>query len=163
MIRYFENRDIFRSKADALVNPVNCKGLMGKGLALEFKNRFPEYFPSYLRACNSGKLVPGRPYYVRLLTQPTDVDTLPGVIMFPTKDHWQDRSQIRWIDEGLAFLRDHYEEWGLSSLAMPQIGCGLGGLNWKDVKPLIEKHLGTEALEVDVYIVDKPPIHAQSR
>src|SRR5437762_13791280 len=86
MIRHIENADIFKSKADALVNPVNCRGVMGKGMALEFKNRFPEYFPSYQRACEARKLVPGRPYCVRLLIQPDDIERWPAVIMFPTKD-----------------------------------------------------------------------------
>lgn len=75
--------------------------------------------------------------------------------MFPTKDHWQDKSQIQWIKEGLAFLRDHYKVWGLRSIAMPQIGCGLGGLNWTQVKPMIEQFLESEELDVEVYVMNR--------
>lgn len=151
MIRYIEG-NIFRSRADALVNPVNCDGFMGKGLALDFKKRFPEYFPPYKLVCDAKKLRPGKPFCVRLIMQPILLGLRPAVIMFPTKDHWKDASRLEWIDEGLAYLKSHYEEWQLKSIAMPQLGCGLGGLKWEDVRPLIEKYFQDELVHVEVYI-----------
>ena len=153
MIRYLENSDLFLSKADALVNPVNCRGVMGKGIALEFKQRFPECVPPYKSAVASGNLVPGTLVYVRLIMHPDLFFTnRPAVILFPTKDHWRDKSRIEWIDRGLRFLRDHFRQWQINSLALPQIGCGLGGLSWPDVKQLIERYLSSEPLDVEVYM-----------
>ncbi len=152
MIRYLEDGSLFDSRADALVNPVNCDGYMGKGIALEFKRRFPEYFPPYKQACDTGKLIPGHPFCVRLIVQPNLIGAKPAVVMFPTKDHWRDESRIEWIDQGLAYLRDHYHQWRIGSIAMPQVGCGLGGLTWEQVKPLIEKYFADEPVGVEVYV-----------
>jgi O-acetyl-ADP-ribose deacetylase (regulator of RNase III) len=153
MIRYIENNNIFDSKADAFVNPVNCKGTMGKGIALEFKKRFPESFLTYKQACDSGKLRPGTLLIVQLTVQPDLLgNKRPAVILFPTKNHWLDKSRIEWIDQGLIFLKEHYRTWGLKSIAMPQIGCGLGGLDWEQVKPLIEKYFKEEKIEIEVYL-----------
>lgn len=153
MITYITNGDIFKSHADALVNPVNCKGIMGKGIALEFKKRFPEIMPIYKEACDKGKLSPGTLLFVRCVVQPDLFDEIkPGVILFPTKIHWRDKSKIEWIEKGLIFLKGHYKEWGLYFIAMPQIGCGLGGLPWEKVKNCIEKHFLDEPLKVEVYI-----------
>jgi O-acetyl-ADP-ribose deacetylase (regulator of RNase III) len=152
MIRYIEHGDLFASQAEALVNPVNCVGVMGKGLALEFKRRFPQYLPTYQHACDVRALRPGRPLCVRVVVQP-EVDGLPpAMIMFPTKDHWKGKSQIEWIERGLAAVKEQYQAWGLRSIAMPQVGCGLGGLRWDQVQPLIEQYLGDEPLEVEVYV-----------
>jgi O-acetyl-ADP-ribose deacetylase (regulator of RNase III) len=74
------------------------------------------------------------------------------MIMFPTKDHWKGKSQIEWIERGLAAVKEQYQAWGLRSIAMPQVGCGLGGLRWDQVQPLIEQYLGDEPLEVEVYV-----------
>jgi O-acetyl-ADP-ribose deacetylase (regulator of RNase III) len=153
MIRYIENSDLFLSKADALVNPVNCKGLMGQGLALEFKKRFPECVKPYKTAVASGKLHPRTLLYVHLIVQPDLFSTKrPAVILFPTKDHWRDKSKIEWINKGLLFLRDHYRQWQINSIALPQIGCGLGGLPWTEVKQLIEQYLCNEPVDVEVYV-----------
>ena len=144
--------DIFKSNADALVNPVNCRGVMGKGLAKEFKKRFPETFPVYREACRSGKLVPGTLQFVRLTVKPDLFGwNKPVIIHFPTKDHWKDPSRLEWIEKGLAFLKEHYREWNLTSVALPQLGTGLGGLKWEEVKPLIDKYLSSEPLLVEVY------------
>jgi O-acetyl-ADP-ribose deacetylase (regulator of RNase III) len=145
MITIRENADIFGSTADALVNPVNCRGVMGKGLALQFKTRFPECFGPYKEACDAGLLRPGI-----LVRVPSTYG--PDIIMFPTKDHWREPSRLEWIEQGLAYLKAHYSEWGIRSLAMPKIGCGLGGLDWRDVRPLIEKYLADEPLQVEVYV-----------
>lgn len=154
MIKYIENGNLFGSKTDALVNPVNCKGVMGKGIALEFKKRFPECIQPYKEACVAGKLAPGILLFVQLIVQP-DLFGIrrPGVILFPTKNHWRDKSRIEWIEQGLVYLRNNYCQWGIKSLAMPQIGCGLGGLEWGDVKPLIEKCFSGEPIEVEIYLM----------
>jgi O-acetyl-ADP-ribose deacetylase (regulator of RNase III) len=75
----------------------------------------------------------------------------PKIIMFPTENHWRDGSRLIWIDQGLTYLKDHYRQWSVKSVAMPMLGCGLGGLNWNDVLPLIVEHFAEEELEVEVY------------
>lgn len=153
MIRYIENANLFDSDTDALVNPVNCKGIMGKGIALEFRKRFPECLIPYKQACENRKLVPGKLLFVRLVVQPDLFGRKrPAIILFPTKDHWRDKSRIEWIEQGLIFLKNNYHEWSLKSLAMPQIGCGLGGLKWEQVKPLIGRYFNDEQIEIEVYL-----------
>lgn len=153
MIEYIENGNLFESRADALINPVNCRGVMGKGIALEFKKRFPEYFRVYRTVCHDNKLHPGLLLFVQLNVLPDSFfHRYPGVIMFPTKDHWKDKSKIEWIEKGLQFLNINYEGWGLHSVAMPQIGCGLGGLSWQDVKPLIDEYFINEDIRVEVHL-----------
>jgi len=152
MIRYFENGDLFSSNADALVNTVNCKGVMGKGIALQFKKKFPECFVLYKETCNNCNLNPGKLMYIRNEILPADmIAKRPGIILFPTKIHWKDKSKLEWIDIGLYFLKQHYKVWKLTSVAMPQLGCGLGGLNWNDVKSLISNYFSQEDLLVEVY------------
>lgn len=153
MVKYISNENLLKSAADALVNPVNCAGVMGKGLAKEFKKVFPECFPPYEQACKRRQLVPGKLMLVRTIVQP-DLFRLkrPAIVLFPTKLHWKDKSKLIWIEEGLLQLRKSYREWQLVSIAMPQIGCGLGGLNWDDVMKLIEKVFREEELELLVYL-----------
>jgi len=153
MIRYIKDGNIFHSTADALVNPVNCRGTMGKGIALEFKKLFPECYPPYKQACDERKLKPGILMLVRLTVKPDDFwEKRPAVILFPTKNHWRGKSKIEWIEQGLAYIKRYWRQWGLKSIAMPQIGCGFGGLKWGEVKPLIERYLREEPIEVEVYL-----------
>lgn len=153
MIKYIEHGDLFESKVDALVNPVNCKGTMGKGIAKEFKRRFPECIYPYKKACADGKLQPGKLQFIQLTVQLDFFDwKQPKLVLFPTKNHWRGKSRIEWIEEGLAYLKNHYAQWGLKSFAMPQLGCGLGGLQWEKVKPLIERYFAEEPIEVEVYL-----------
>src|SRR6266536_5356806 len=107
--------DILQSKAQTLVNTVNCVGVMGKGIALEFKRRFPEMYDDYVRRCDSHEVRLGRPYLWRSLTP-------PFVLNFPTKNHWRSPSRLDDIVEGLRYLREHYAEWGITSLAVPPLG-----------------------------------------
>lgn len=116
---------------DALVNPVNTDGVMGKGLALQFKKAFPENFASYERACKSGELATGRVHVVRRLASP------PFIFNFPTKRHWRQASKLEYVRDGLRDLVRHVKELGVQSIAVPPLGCGNGGLDWHDVKPLI--------------------------
>lgn len=142
MIEYLKG-DLFKSAADALVNPVNCEGVMGKGLALEFKRRWPEMYKSYQISCTNGELQPGSVILFR--------GSAPQIILFATKGAWRNPSQYEYIETGLDHLKTYLGIWGLSSIAMPAIGCGLGGLAWPRVKELIEIHLHDVPARIEVY------------
>lgn len=146
MIEEVQGADLFVSQADAIMNPVNCQGVMGKGIALEMKKRYPKSYRAYKAACEWGHLRPGVLLYV------AGQGGERSVVHFPTKDHWRQPSQLEWIQAGLEDLRRHYAVWGLKSITMPQLGCGLGGLNWNDVRPLISSALGNEPLKVIVCV-----------
>ena len=131
MIR-FTHGDIFAQPAKAIVNPVNCVGVAGAGLALQFKRRHPDAFLAYRRACAERRLRPGRMFMF---------DTGRGrprwIVHFPTKRHWRDRSAIGDIEAGLRGIAATLAGHGIRSIAIPPIGCGLGGLDWPAVRPLI--------------------------
>jgi len=120
---------IFDSGADAIVNAVNCVGVMGAGLAKVFKEKYPHMNEQYEVKCRLGLLRPGiLDIYV--------IDSTPKyIINFPTKDHWKNPSEINYIHSGIAELLFISWKWKLNSVAIPALGCGLGGLDWKDVKP----------------------------
>jgi O-acetyl-ADP-ribose deacetylase (regulator of RNase III) len=139
----FVSGDLFASKAQTLVNTVNCAGVMGKGVALAFKKRYPNMYEEYRRQCEQGEIRPG---VLKLFK-----DTHPWVLNFPTKRHWRARSRLDDIEAGLKVLRENYKDWGVTSLAMPALGCGHGGLDWSDVRPLIERYLGDVDIEIEVY------------
>ena len=126
--------DLFTSGAHTLVNPVNTAGVMGTGLAAEFRRRFPDLDADYRRRCATGQLRLGQPYPYR---------TAAGVqvINFPTKGDWRQPSQLADLDQGLAYLAAHADQWQLGSLAVPALGAGLGGLSWEQVGPLLYRHL----------------------
>lgn len=146
MILYLKG-DLFRSKARTLVNPVNCKGVMGKGLALEFRRRWPKMCLEYQGHCKTGDLRVGRPMLL-------SGDDEKLILCFPTKDHWQDPSTYEIVEAGLKGLR---ENWGehrgaeFRSMAFPALGCGLGGLEWPKVRPLFEKYLSNWPIDIEVY------------
>lgn len=144
MITY-RTGDIFQSNAQVITNTVNCAGVMGKGLALAFKERFPELFRDYVSRCEKHEVRPGKPY----LWENKEVQ----VLNFPTKRHWKENSRLEDIEEGLKYLASNYAQMGISSIALPPLGCGLGGLNWADVKNLINKHLGP-IVDLDVYVYE---------
>lgn len=121
------------AEVDALVNPVNTEGVMGKGLALQFKKAFPDAFVAYERACAAGEVVTGRMHVVRRVAAPR------FIINFPTKKHWRQPSRIEYVRDGLIDLIALVRELGIRSIAVPPLGCGNGGLDWKDVKPLSEQ------------------------
>ena len=128
--------DILGESAEALVNTVNCVGVMGRGVALQFKQRFPENFKAYEKACKNGKVVPGKMFVFET------GDLFPRIIVnFPTKRHWRQGSRMEDIDAGLADLVRVLRERGVSSVAVPPLGCGLGGLDWNVVRPKIEAAL----------------------
>jgi O-acetyl-ADP-ribose deacetylase (regulator of RNase III) len=144
MITY-KTGDIFKSNAQVITNTVNCVGVMSKGLALAFKEKFPAMFDDYKKKCNRGEVKPGRPYLWE--------NSNTQILNFPTKRHWRQNSLLSDVEEGLVFLADNYAEMGISSIALPPLGCGLGGLNWVDVKNLINKHLGP-IVDLDVYVYE---------
>lgn len=152
MIRYCTG-DLLESDADALINTVNCKGVMGKGLALQFKKKYPSNFKIYKDACTSGYLRPGK-----MLTVKEDGKY---IINFPTKDDWRNRSKIEYIEEGLESLLNEIEEHNLKSIAIPPLGCGNGGLDWLTVHKLIEDSFKNLDPSVEVYIY--PPKEYISR
>ncbi|TVT30862.1 macro domain-containing protein [Amycolatopsis rhizosphaerae] len=141
--------DLLESKADALVNAVNSVGVMGKGIALQFKRAFPENFRAYEAACKRGQVRPGE-----MFVHATDGGDGPRYIVnFPTKNHWRSKSRLADIEAGLEDLRRVVRELGLRSVAVPPLGCGNGGLDWDVVGPVVERELGGLAgVEVLVYV-----------
>lgn len=135
--------DIFASQATALVNPVNCHGVMGRGLAAKFRKRYPGMYRYYQQACRTKTLRPGWPACVRERDGRV-------IVLFPTKDHWRHPSQLQWVEDGLVNLREMLREWGITSLAVPALGCGLGQLAWADVRTLIVQVLGGH-VDIELY------------
>ncbi len=131
--------NILTAEAEALVNTVNCVGVMGKGIALQFKKAFPEIFAPYKKACDADEVRPGRVHVVELnrLTPPH------VIINFPTKRHWRSKSRLDDLEDGLEDLVRVVREREIESIAIPPLGCGLGGLDWSDVRPLIEEAFET--------------------
>jgi O-acetyl-ADP-ribose deacetylase (regulator of RNase III) len=138
--------DIFESKAQTIVNPVNCKGYMGKGLALAFRERYPDMFIVYQEECRTGKLRIGKPTFYS--------DSTPWILNFPTKDHWREPSKLEYIKEGLQFVVANYKQFGIISIAFPKLGAGLGTLSWDEVGPLMAKYLSQLDIDVYIYIAD---------
>jgi len=139
--------NLLRSEADVLVNTVNCVGFMGKGIALQFKKAFPENFKAYEAECRKGKIVPGK---VFLFSTGKFVPPL-YIVNFPTKNHWRENSKLEYISSGLEDLVKTLKELDVSSVAVPPLGCGLGGLKWGMVRPLIERAFSALP-DLDVYL-----------
>ena len=136
--------DILKSKAQTLVNTVNCVGIMGKGIALEFKNRFPDMFKDYLQRCERKEIHLGVSYLYKSLFG-------PQIVNFPTKDHWKSVSKVSDIKKGLDYLVKNYRQWGITSIAIPPLGCGNGQLDWKTVGPLIYSVAKQMDIPVEIY------------
>jgi O-acetyl-ADP-ribose deacetylase (regulator of RNase III) len=132
--------NLLQADAEALVNTVNCVGYMGKGIALQFKQAFPANFKAYQAACRAGSVVPGKMFIF-------DINGLVNpryIINFPTKRHWRGKSRLEDIANGLTALVADVKRLGIRSLAVPPLGCGLGGLDWRDVRPMIEQAFAAE-------------------
>ena len=136
--------DLFGSNAQTLVNTVNCVGVMGKGVALQFKKRFPDMFAEYTRRCRDGEVRLGEPYLWAPLVP-------PWVLNFPTKDHWRSVARLKDIVDGLDYLKEHYESWGIESMAVPPLGCGQGQLDWEVVGPVLVRKLSEFNIDVELY------------
>lgn len=136
--------NILESKMQTLVNTVNCVGVMGKGIAKEFKDQFPEMYTEYAYYCKNGAVKPGVPYIYKDLMG-------TSIINFPTKDHWRSPSKFEYIVNGLKIFKAKYKEWGVKSVAFPPLGCGNGGLFWADVGPILFQSLKTLDIPVEIY------------
>lgn len=148
MMKYSDTT-VFNVGAQTIVNTINCEGIMGAGLALECQLRFPKMFMDYEERCNKKQVQVGKPYVY------CDYKDL-WIMNFPTKNYWKPPSKIEWIKQGLEYFVKNYERDGISSVAFPKLGCDHGGLDWHDVKVIMEEYL--ENLNIDVYIcLDKDP------
>jgi O-acetyl-ADP-ribose deacetylase (regulator of RNase III) len=135
MIQYTQG-DILQADAEALVNTVNCIGVMGRGIALHFKHAYPANFKAYAAACKREEVQPGR-----MFVYDTGGATPRWIINFPTKRHWRGKSRIEDIEAGMDALVEEIRTKGISSIAIPPLGSGLGGLDWRQVRPIIKAAL----------------------
>ncbi len=136
--------NLFDSKAQTWVNTVNSVGVMGKGIALEFKKRFPAMFDDYAARCRRREVSLGRPYLYKSLLP-------PWVLNFPTKEHWRSVARLESVIQGLDYLLQNYKEWGIGSLAVPPLGCGEGQLEWRIVGPTLYRCLNQMDIPVELY------------
>ncbi|MGQ4273434.1 type II toxin-antitoxin system antitoxin DNA ADP-ribosyl glycohydrolase DarG [Terrihabitans sp. B22-R8] len=144
----FTSGNLLQADADALVNTVNTVGVMGKGIALMFKEAFPENFKAYEQACKTGQVKVGKLF----VTESNRLDGPRWIVNFPTKKHWRHPSKIEWIDAGLDELRDFIIQENVKSIALPPLGSGNGGLAWSDVRVRIEDALADlHAVEVIIF------------
>lgn len=149
MLTYVEDISLFKSPAQTLVNTVNTVGAMGKGIAAEFKQRYPEMYKEYKNLCNTGRLKIGTLHVYRT---PNKI-----IVNFPTKKHWRARSQVEYIEKGLKKFVKRYMDFGISSISFPQLGCGHGELDWDNqVKPVMEKILAKLPISVYIHLYPRP-------
>ncbi|MFN3763294.1 MAG: DarT ssDNA thymidine ADP-ribosyltransferase family protein, partial [Anaerolineae bacterium] len=153
--------DMFFSQMQTLTVSVNTVGVMGKGMASRAKYQFPDVYVRYQEVCRQKILVMGRPYLYKReasLEQELAEGPLPEAnearwfLLFPTKRHWRERSDINGIEEGLRWIQEHYKTEGIRSLAVPALGCGLGGLEWREVGPLMCRYLADLDIPVAIYL-----------
>ena len=135
--------DLLKSNMHALVNTVNTVGIMGKGVALAFKKRYPEMYRDYAKRCDRGEVRLGEPYVYHADDH--------VIVNFPTKQHWRSVSRLSDIEAGLDYLERHYKEWQIKSLAVPPLGCGNGQLEWRVVGPILLRHLKRLEISVELY------------
>ncbi|MCT7599786.1 macro domain-containing protein [Aliarcobacter butzleri] len=147
MIQYIQG-NLFTSNAKVLVNTVNTVGVMGKGIAADFKKIYPKMFEEYKALCENGKLNIGELFLYKTSNK--------WVLNFPTKKHWKSPSTVEYIEKGLQKLIEQATKLQLTDIAMPKLGCGNGGLDWeKQVKPIVEKYLKKSPINVSIYDFDK--------
>ena len=138
----YSDDSVFNQDVQTIVNTVNCMGVMGAGIALECRLRYPEMFEDYVRRCKNKEIRTGKPYLYKYPNK--------WILNFPTKFHWKYNSRIEWIEDGLTYLKKNYKEMGIKSIAFPKLGSDKGGLNWDDVKIIMEKYL--RDFDIPVYI-----------
>lgn len=156
MIEY-KTGDILKADVQALVNTVNCVGVMGKGIALQFKLKFPENFRAYKKVCAQDDLKPGRLFVFDRGGLLDKAERPQYIVNFPTKTHWRSPSKLEYIEEGMRALVGEVRRRDMRSIAIPPLGCGNGGLDWEDVEAIIKRHV--DALP-DMRIVLYPPGYA---
>jgi O-acetyl-ADP-ribose deacetylase (regulator of RNase III) len=137
--------NILEAYVQTLVCPVNTVGVMGKGLALQFKQRWPELLKAYREACQKHTFK-HQGYFVY------DSDDHYKIFCMPTKRHWREKSQLAWVEDGICALASDYEKLGITSIAIPAVGCGEGKLSWDNVRPIIWQYL--DRLDIDVLVFE---------
>lgn len=142
-IKLIQKGDLFKSTAEAVVITTNCVGIMGKGIALTAKHKWPALYEVYKRDCARNTYHGGDVIWY--------FTPQCNAICFMTKEHWSKPSQVQWIIRGLQTLRVQLQKTGCKSIAIPPLGCGNGGLKWTVVRPLIEKYLGDLDCEIEIY------------
>ena len=158
MIR-FKTGDMFVEEVDALVNTVNCVGVMGRGVALQFKRAFPENFRAYAAKCKRGEMRPGRVF----VFETGGMLSPRYIVNFPSKRHWRGKSRLEDIESGLASLAHEIRSRGIRSIAIPPLGSGLGGLDWTEVRVRIQSALGgLEGVDVVVFEPGGAPTDARA-
>lgn len=135
--------NMFESKCSTIVNTVNCVGVMGKGIAKDFKKKYPKMFMDYRFKCDRGEVKPGLPYVYQ--------DENVSILNFPTKDHWRSPSRLSYVVDGLDWFVENYKNYGIQSIAFPPLGCGNGGLSWSVVGPIMYQKLHDLPIEVEIY------------
>ncbi len=148
VVERIKNEDYFNLDVQTLVNPVNCLGVMGAGLALQFKRRYPAMYDQYRQDCLNGLYEPGK----LMLWKESDVH-YNQVINFPTKKQWQAPSKLEYIEAGLVDFVNRYKDFEIVSVAFPRLGCGFGGLKWDDVQPLMYKYLD-QLIDIQVVLCE---------
>lgn len=143
----YKQGDLLKDDAEVLVNAVNTVGVMEAGIAKQFKKQFPEMYEKYKRDCKANKLRLGKMHLVQVEDEPE----AKYVINFPTLVHWQDQSNLSDIESGLIDLVRMVETYGFRTIAIPPLGCGVGGLNWEDVRYLIEQAFKSVDVRVHLY------------
>ena len=141
--------DITFSSADCIVSAANCVGVMGRGVAKAIKSKFPWSFPHYKSVCDRKELQPGAILALRLDVYPEE--GMPTIIHLATKNHWRNPSKIEWVISGCNELRHFLEMKRIKSVAIPRLGCGLGGLSWDIVKPEMEEVFSGIDCEIMIY------------
>lgn len=146
----YSSGDILRTNTAAIVNPVNCVGVMGKGLALQFKRKYPAMFDAYKKICKARHLSPGC-----ILVWDNSKYHASGpkfVFNLSTKDDWKSRSKLEYVRSGVGYIRDYITSKPIPSISIPALGCGLGGLDWCNVEPIIRENLeGIDGLDVILF------------
>lgn len=148
----FKRGDLFLDKSEALVNTVNCVGVMGKGVAYEFKHRWPDNYKAYKKVCDAKALKPGQ-MLIFELGNLFESSTPKYIVNFPTKDHWRAKSKLEYITQGLDALVSDIKKYQIKSIALPPLGCGNGGLDWNVIRPIMLSTL-SELEDVDVVIYE---------
>ena len=143
MIEYSKTT-VFNVSAQTIVNTINCVGVMGAGLALECKLRYPQMYQNYVKQCRRKEVKVGHLYFCTRETE-------PYILNFPTKNHWKYPSRLEWIEKGLIYFLENYQQWGIQSVAFPKLGCDLGGLEWQIVEQIMQKYL-LQAEDIQVII-----------
>ena len=135
--------NIFESNCSTIVNTINCVGVMGKGIALEFKKRYPDMFIDYVQKCDKGEIKPGEPY----VFQNGEIK----ILNFPTKEHWRSPSRLSYVENGLNWFMENYKKYDIDDIAFPPLGCGNGGLSWDIVGPIMYQKLKNLPINIEIY------------